>query len=253
MRRFARAVPPALLLVAVLAGWELYVTGAGVSSLVVPSPSRIAAAIAANHADLAHHALVTIMEAFLGFALGNLVAIGCAVAFTYSGLLRAGAYPLVLALQAVPLVAIAPILVLWLGPGVPSKVLLAAFLAYTVTLVNLVRGLASAEAATLELLHTLNASRRQELVHVRFPAALPYLFTGLKLGASAAIVAAIAAEYIGALQGLGYLIHDTRARLDNEYLWAAVVVAAVIGLASFGLVVLAERWAMPWRRGLEET
>jgi NitT/TauT family transport system permease protein len=88
---------------------------------------------------------------------------------------------------------------------------------------------------------------------VRFPAALPYLFTGLKLGASAAIVAAIAAEYIGALQGLGYLIHDTRARLDNEYLWAAVVVAAVIGLASFGLVVLAERWAMPWRRGLEET
>src|SRR5690606_36995716 len=118
---------------------------------------------------------------------------------------------------------------------------------------SLVRGLASAEAATLELLHTLNASRRQELVHVRFPAALPYLFTGLKLGASAAIVAAIAAEYIGALQGLGYLIHDTRARLDNEYLWAAVVVAAVIGLASFGLVVLAERWAMPWRRGLEET
>lgn len=248
-----RVIPAALLLAAVLAGWELYVTLTGVSVLVVPPPSGIAAAIVENRADLVHQTLVTLAEASLGFLLGNLVAIVCAVAFTYSGLLRAGAYPLVLAMQAVPLVAIAPILVLWLGPGILSKVLLAAFLAYTVTLVNMVRGLASADAGTLELMHTLNASRWQQLTRVRFPAALPYLFTSLKLGASAAIVAAIAAEYIGALEGLGYLIHDTRARLDNEYLWAAVIVAAVIGLVAFGLVALVERLAMPWRREAEES
>ncbi|MEV5409411.1 ABC transporter permease [Thermopolyspora sp. NPDC052614] len=247
-----RALPAVLLLVAIVVGWEQYVTRAGVSVLVVPPPSGIAAAIVANRADLAHQTLVTLTEASLGFLLGNLVAIVCAVAFTYSGLLRAGAYPLVLALQAIPLVAIAPILVLWLGPGVLSKVLLAAFLAYTVTLVTMVRGLGSADVETLELMHTLNASRWQELTRVRFPASLPYLFTSLRLGASAAIVAAIAAEYVGALEGLGYLIHDTRARLDNAYLWAAVVTAAAIGLAAFGLVVLVERWAMPWRRGAVE-
>jgi ABC-type nitrate/sulfonate/bicarbonate transport system permease component len=124
---------------------------------------------------------------------------------------------------------------------------LSAFLAYTVTLVSMVKGLTSADESTLELMHTLHARRPQELLLVRLPSALPYLFTALKLSASAAVVAAIAAEYIGSLEGLGYLIEVSGRNLQNEYLWGTVVVAGIIGMSSYGVIAIIERRVLHWQ------
>lgn len=225
----------------ILMGWTFGVRLGHLNVLTLPSPDEVWNAFVGHSNAIATNTVDTLEEAAVGFVLGNVLAIACAAAFVYSRFLRSTAFPVLLAVQAIPLIAIAPILNLWLGTGLMSKALLAAFITYTVTLVNMVQGLGSADAGTLELLHTLRVTRMQELFLVRFPTALPFLFTSLKLGAASSIVAAIAAEYIGALSGLGYLLQHSMAQLQMPYLWAVVLVIGVIGMLAYGLVALIER------------
>lgn len=247
LARVRLGLPTVLVLVLLVVGWGVAVVATGVNELAVPGPVAVAQALGDNVGDLTTNTLVTVQEAALGFVLGNVAAIACAVAFVHSDLLRTTAYPVLLVVQAIPLVAIAPILGVWLGAGLAPKVLLAAFLAYTVTLVNMVKGLTSPDTETIELLHTLGAGRWQVLRTVRFPASTPFFFTSLKLGASGAMVAAIAAEYIGALSGLGHLLQFARMRLDTPYLWAVVVVCGVVGIVAYGLMALVEKIVVRWQ------
>lgn len=246
-RLLVLVLPSAVVLVLVLVGWQLAVQSSGVSRLVVPTPTSVAGSLADHRVELWRNSIVTLSEALGGLLLGTGFALLCAVAVVYSPLLRSSAYPLVLAAQAIPLVALAPVLAIWLGTGMLPKVMLAAFLAYTVTLVIMVKGLGATDEPTLELMHTPHGRRSQELFLVRVPASLPFLFTALKLSASAAVVAAIAAEYIGSLDGLGFLIQTSRKHLQTDFLWATVVVAGAIGMASYGALALLERRVLRWQ------
>ena len=233
---------PPLAFVALLGALWDYGTGSGViPRYLLPGPAALGHELVANRAVLTRHAVYTIKEAVGGFALGNGVAVAAAFLFSWSPVLRAAFYPIALASRAVPIIAITPLLVILLGRGLPPIVAVVAISVYFPTLLNMVRGLQSADTAYHELLHTLSASKLQRLRMIEVPASLPYLFAALKVGASVAFISAIVGEWIGANQGLGYLIVLSGSYFKIPTLWAAVVVAAALTLALVGLVTLGER------------
>ncbi|SHG28492.1 NitT/TauT family transport system permease protein [Kaistia soli DSM 19436] len=237
---------PLAVLIIVLALWQGLAASGAISPLILPSPTAIAGAFAIDGGNLFYHAAYTTMEALSGFVLGNLLGLALAVAFLYSDLSRRTVYPLAMAAQAVPIVAIAPALILWFGNGMAPKVFVTVFLVFFPMLVNALRGLRSADAEVMELLYTLSASPRQELVMVRLPASVPFLFNALKISACACFVAAIVAEWIAADRGLGHLIVLYGSQYRMPQVWAAVLIGTVVSMAVYGLVVLAEARLAPW-------
>jgi ABC-type nitrate/sulfonate/bicarbonate transport system permease component len=243
-------VLPALVLVVILATWE-YVTANGlINKLILASPSAIAQALMTAWPEILSNMLVTLTQALIGFALGNFLGLLVAVIFVHSGLARRTIYPIAIAAEAVPIVAVVPVLILWLGNGMEPKIFITAFLTFFPMLVNAFRGLQSADGEVKELLFTLSASPLQTLIMVRLPASIPFLFNALKLSACACIVASIVAEWLASDQGLGHLIVLYGARYQIPEVWATALVATVMSLIVYGLVVLAERAALPWKRGL---
>jgi NitT/TauT family transport system permease protein len=175
------------------------------------------------------------------------VAIVLAAAFVHFAPLQRALFPVAIALRTVPLVAITPLLLVWLGNGYAPKVAIAALISFFPTLVNMTRGLAALDQQALDLMRTLSASRWQVLIKVRWPTSLPYLFTSLKIAATSCVLGAIVAEWIGSDRGLGYLVVASTFEFRITRLWATVAVSSAIALAAFLLVVLAERLLVPWR------
>jgi ABC-type nitrate/sulfonate/bicarbonate transport system permease component len=157
-------------------------------------------------------------------------------------------YPLTLAAQAIPVVALAPILSIWLGPGMAPKILVAGFLVFFPTLVNMQRGLRAVDPEIAELMRSYNASWWRILVKVRLPASLPFLFVALKIGAGGCFLGALTAEWIGSDRGLGYLVTIFGSQFQIPQLWGAAIIASILAVSAFGLVGLLERLALPWRR-----
>lgn len=237
-----------MIVAAVIGLWQLVTTLGWVESFVLPSPVDVARVLRDQPGVFVEHGWVTAREALAGFAVGNVAAVLTAIAFVQSSTLERGFYPLALASRSIPVVAIAPVLVLQLGTGMAPKIVIAAFLVYFPTLVNVLRGLRSADSDVSELMHTLSAAWWQRLLIVRLPASLPFLFAALKISAGSCFIGAIVAEWIGADQGLGYLVVISGYQYLIPQLWAAVVVAAALALVAFLLVALAERICMPWSR-----
>lgn len=242
-----RGAPPVAGLIAILALWQVLSDLSVVKAYVLPSPAAIASAIAGNTGVLARHALRTTEEAVVGFLLGNVAGIALAMLFTYSRLARRSLYPLALVSRAVPVVAIVPVLVLWLGQTMSPRIFIAAVIVFFPTLINMVRGLRAVDVEVSELLDSLSATALQRLVKVRLPASLPYLFAALKIGAASCFIGAVVAEWVGANVGLGYLIVVSEYEFRVPEMWAAIAVAALLTLAMFGVVGVAERRSMPWR------
>jgi ABC-type nitrate/sulfonate/bicarbonate transport system permease component len=169
----------------------------------------------------------------------------------WSPLLRRAIYPLIVASQTLPIIALAPLVVIWFGFGPTPKVVLVALFTFFSIAVGLVQGLASADHDTMSLLRTMGASRRQLLLHARLPSALPQFFTGLKIAVTYSYVSAIVAEFVGAQQGLGVYMTTSKNAFRTDLVFGAVLVTAVLTLALFAVVVVVERLAMPWRRPTE--
>jgi ABC-type nitrate/sulfonate/bicarbonate transport system permease component len=239
-------IPPLFGFAALLVLWQLLSDAGVVKKYVVPSPTAIANATSDNWSVLLRHAGHTTEEALLGFVIGNAIAIGLAMLFVYSRLARRSLYPIALTSRAVPIVAIVPVLVLWLGNTMAPRIFIASVVVFFPTLINMVRGLRSVDAEVNELFDSLSASTWQRLVKVRLPASLPYLFAALKIGAASCFIGAVVAEWIGANVGLGYLIVVSGYEFRVPVLWAAIVVAAALTLAMFALVALLERFSLPW-------
>lgn len=238
---------PALVFVLVLAGWEYITVSGRVSRLILAAPSAIALAFVTSGGEIFSNMLTTLMQALVGFAIGNSLGLLVAIVFIYSGLVRRTVYPIAIAAEAVPIVAVVPVLILWLGNGSAPKILITAFLTFFPMLVNAYRGLRSADAEVKELLYTLSASPMQTLTMVRLPASVPFLFNALKLSACACIVASIVAEWLASDRGLGFLIVLYGARYQIPEVWATALVATAMSLIVYGLVALAEKAAMPWK------
>jgi len=235
-------VPPAFIFAALLA-WELAVRALAVPTYLLPPPSAI---FSSMDKSLLLNLAVTSGEALAGFALASTLAFIAALAFVRSPTLERGLFPLAVTLKTTPLVAIAPLLVLWMGTGWGSKIAAAALICFFPVLVNAVKGLKAADAEYYELFRAMKASRRQEFRKLRIPYCLPYLFSALKVSSSLAIVGAIVGEFVGATQGLGYLIVISSSHLDTDTLFSAIFAAALAGIALFQLLSWIEKRVVFW-------
>lgn len=247
--RLLNLIGPGLVIVTVLAAWQAVTTLGWIKQFILPSPSAIVSAIGAAPGLFAGNAVRTTEEAILALVFGTAAGIVTAVAFIYSTFVRRSCYPLALAAQSIPVIAVAPLLAIWLGPGMLSKILVAGFLCYFPTLVSVQRGLRAVDPETMELMRSYNASWWRVLTRVRIPCALPYLFVALRISAGGCFVGALTAEWIGADRGLGYLISVLGSQFEVPQLWGAALIASMLAVTAFGLVGVAEYFALPWRRG----
>src|SRR6202048_4102193 len=257
---YSRAVPSALggwinrnapvlcVFAAIFAGWELAVRTLGIPDFILPSPSVIVVKIFVSWQLLLVNAFVTLEEILLGFALSVLIAVPLAVAVVYSRIFERVAFPFLVSLQTIPKVALAPILVIWLGYGIMPKVMVAFLISFFPIVINSVIGMRSAEKEMIYLVQSMGASELTTFLKIRLPKALPSIFGGLKVGMGQAGVGATGGELLAAENGLGYLQLISQVRLDTPLLFAAVVVLSILGVLLFNIVGLVERLALPWRR-----
>ncbi len=210
---------PLLFVIASLFIWEGWVRIFNTPAYLLPAPSAILATV---NGSLFVHLGVTAIEALAGFLIGSVVAFLSALAFVRSPLLERGLFPIAISIKTTPLVAIAPLLVLWMGTGWWSKITAAALICFFPVLVNTVKGLKAAEREYFELFDSFGASYRQTLLQLRLPFSLPYLFSALKISSSLAIVGAVVGEFVGATHGLGYLIMVSSSHLDTDILFSAI-------------------------------
>jgi len=239
--------PGALLLLCILV-WELAVWHLGVPHYILPAPSQIAKTLILRQPLLVHHTLVTLEEVVVGFMLAFVVGVALAFLMFQFPILERTFYPMVIGSQTVPVFAIAPLLVLWFGYGLPSKVVMAALIVFFPIVVNTLDGLKCADTDAVNLLRILKASRWQILWKVRVPSSLPFVFSGCKIGVSVSTIGAIIGEWVGSTEGLGYLMLHANAQMEISLIFASLLYLTVLGVGLFYLVVLLERWAMPWKR-----
>jgi ABC-type nitrate/sulfonate/bicarbonate transport system permease component len=247
-RLAARALPPLVAVGLVLAAWELVLRLGHPGPLVLPTPGAVARALHADAGTLARAAAVTSEEALAGFAVGAVLGLGLAIVTAEWAIARRGVYPLLVTTQAIPPIALATPLAIWLGYGLWPKVIVAALLVFFPVFVNGHAGLTQLEPGLERLLRSLGASRLQVLRVARLPSALPLVLAALRLGATYAVIGAVFGEWVGADDGLGIYLLQANGRLQTDRVLAAVLVLAALGLLAFGLVALAERALTPWRR-----
>jgi NitT/TauT family transport system permease protein len=229
--------------------WDLIVRANHLPPFILPRPGAVWARFVGLLADgrLAYHTGVTLSEVLAGLALGLGAAWVLGYAIARSPVLESLLAPYIVASQAVPVVAIAPLLVLWLGFGLRSKVLICALIVFFPILINTVVGVRSVEPDLRDLMRSLRASRWQTFTKLEVPAALPILLGGLKVGATLAVIGAVVGEFVGADRGLGFLINFGRGQYDTALVFVGVMVLVAIALALYGLVTWVEKVALSWK------
>jgi ABC-type nitrate/sulfonate/bicarbonate transport system permease component len=241
--------PPLLLIAAGLVLWQVVVSARHINPQLLPGPSLILRSTWDDRVDIWPAIGVTTEEAVMGMVRAIAAAVLIAVSIDSFRSVRGSLYPVIVASQTVPIIALAPLVMVWWGFGLLPKVILVALFSFFPITVGLVQGLGSADPDAINLLRTMRAGRWQLLTRVRLPNALPHFYTGLKISVTYAYSAAIVAEFVGAGQGLGvYMdmnIHDAPVRMD--LVLGAVFVIALLTIMLFALVGVVQRVAMPWR------
>ncbi|WP_428950868.1 ABC transporter permease [Streptomyces sp. cg35] len=249
-RRLAAAAekswrPLALLLVC-FGAWWLIAAAELVEPYLVPSPGRTLDVVLDKPDYLWQHSWVTTYETLLGFVIAVGVGVLSAVVMVYSTTVEKTLYPILLFAQVVPKIAIAPLFVVWLGFGIAPKILIAVLIAFFPVVISMVTGLKAVDPEMLQLSATMGASPWQTFRKIRFPASLPHLFSGLKVAVTLAVTGAVVGEFVGANEGLGYVILQANGNLDTPMLFAGLLVMSLIGVVLFVAVEIAEKLLLPW-------
>ncbi len=247
-RVLAAAVPPLVLVAAGLVVWQWFVVATGVRPQVLPSPLRVVVQGWAAREQIWTHTLATLQVTAVGFAVSLMLGWGLAVAVDFSPWLRRALTPVLVASQTLPIIAIAPLLIIWFGFGLLPKVVVIALVTFFPIAVGLIEGFASTPRAATNLLRSMGASRWQRFRLVRLPQALPSFFTALRIGITYAVTGAIFAEYVGATTGLGIYMSLQKNSFRTDLVLAAVAVTAVLSVTLFALTYLVERLVVPWHR-----
>jgi NitT/TauT family transport system permease protein/putative hydroxymethylpyrimidine transport system permease protein len=226
--------------------WEAAARLGAVENYLLPAPSEVGRALVDDHDLLLSDAWVTAQEVLLGFAIAVVLGVVLAVLLHLSPLLRRAVYPLVVASQAVPVIVIAPILVIWFGFGMAPKLIVIALICFFPIVVNTFDGLQSVDRDQVKMLRTLNASRADVFRYLELPASLPFLFSGAKIAVAVAVIGAVFGELVGSDAGLGHAIQIGTAQLLTARVFAAVLILSVMAIGLFALVAALERWAVPW-------
>lgn len=238
----------ALILAAVLfGGWQILVPLVGLSEFVLPTPLTIAKRIVAEFSLLATHSYVTLFEVVAGFGMGVLVGTPLALAIFYSRAFERAIYPLLVALQTIPKVALAPLLVLYLGYGWAPKITLAFLISFFPIVISTVVGLQSLDKNLVNLVRSMGANEWQTFFKVRLPAALPSIFGGFKVAISLAVIGAVIGEYVAAERGLGYLQLQANSLFDTTLNFAAVVSISALGVMLYFVIDFIESRVSPKR------
>jgi putative hydroxymethylpyrimidine transport system permease protein len=244
---------PALVLVLLVATWQVAASSGFLANVLnledflVPAPSEIAKTLWEDRSLLADNGWVTLKEVLLGFGCALAAGVGFAVALHLSETLRRALYPLIVASQTVPIIAIAPILVVWFGFGIGPKLAIIALICFFPITVNTLDGLRSVDPDAVKMMRTLDASRWTIMRRVEAPSALPYAFSGAKIAVAVAVIGAVFGEWAGSSSGLGYLMQLDNAGLNTPRLWASVVLLSLMAIGLFGLLALLERKVVTWR------
>jgi NitT/TauT family transport system permease protein len=243
------ALPVGVALLALLA-WEAAVVLLAVPKVILPPPSAVAMELAGPRlAELALHAVPSGLQILSGFAVAAACGILLAVLMAQSALLRAALYPYMIALQVVPKIALAPLFILWFGIGFASRFAFATFICFFPVVIATLAGLRDTPPEVIRMCRAIGATDAQVMLRVRLPFAVPYIFAGLKIAATMAVIGVVIGEFISADRGLGYLILYAASRSETSGVLAAIVVLCAIGLALYGLVALAERLVIAAQQG----
>jgi NitT/TauT family transport system permease protein len=230
----------------ILLVWHYYVVLFHVPVVVLPTPMQVLQAMVQESKALLEEGWITALECIYGFALAMAIGIPIAVTMTYSRIANQMFYPLLVASQSIPKVAIAPILLVWFGTGLQSKLAMAFVIAFFPVVVDTATGLRSTSPELLELARSLQCSRLQTFFKIQLPSALPSIFSGAKIAVTLAVIGAVIGEFIGSNEGLGNLLLTANSQLNTPLVWAALIVLSALGMALYGIVVVAESILMPW-------
>jgi NitT/TauT family transport system permease protein len=245
-RQLSRFVFPLAGAAIIVLAWHYYVVLFRVPVVVLPTPLQVAVAMTAELKILSEEAWITALECVYGFLLALGIGIPIAVVMTYSRIANLMFYPLLVASQSIPKVAIAPILLVWFGTGIQSKLAMAFVIAFFPVVVDTATGLRSTSAELLELARSLQCSRLQTFFKIQLPSALPSIFSGAKIAVTLAVIGAVIGEFIGSNNGLGNLLLTANSQLNAPLVWASLIVLSALGMALYGAVVLAEKILIPW-------
>ncbi len=247
--RTARGLASVLVLAAALLLWDLVVRVGGYPPYILPSPSLVAQKFITMLGDgtLLYNTSLTLFEVLVGLALGMTMAVVLGYVIARSITLDRLLSPYLVALQAVPIIAVAPLLIIWFGFGISSKILVCALTVFFPALMSTVVGLRTVEPDLVALMRSLRASRWQTFTMLEVPAALPFLLTGLKVGVTLAVIGAVVGEFVGADRGLGYLINLGRNLLDTPLMFVAIITLVLLALVLYGLASLLEQRLLRWR------
>lgn len=251
---WVRVLTPLILLL-VLGIWQLIVVLGDYPPFLLPTPGRVGVRFVETVRDgtLLWHTLVTLREVLGGLALGLSVAILLGYALAKSPLLESILSPYLVASQAIPIVALAPLLVIWFGPGSLSKVLVCALTLFFPVLVNTIVGVRGVDRELRDLLRSLEATPWQVVRYLELPASLPVLFGGLKVGATLSVIGAVVSEFVSSDRGLGFLVNLARGLFDTPLMFVALFTLMAIALALYGVVTLLESWVLRWQKPRDHT
>ena len=232
-----------------LASWQLTVYFTELPAFILPSPADVGIRFARTLLDgsLLRHSLVTLSEVLLGLLTGTAAATILGYFLAKSRLFERILAPYLVASQAVPVVAIAPLLVIWFGPGIFSKILICALIVFFPVLVNTVVGVRAVPAALRDLMRSLRATRWQMLRYLEIPAALPVFLGGLRIGAALSVIGAVVGEFVGADKGLGFLINVGRGQYDTALVFVAIFALVMLALTLYGIVAWLENYLLKWQ------
>lgn len=246
-RSWSRRVPyaPITVLVA-LAIWQAVVGIASIPEYLLPAPSSVIQTIVDNGSLYWSNAQTTVVEVLLGFAVSAVLGLGIGVLLAYSRRLERAVFPLVVLTQTVPMIAVAPLVLVWFGYGLPPKVGIAAVIAIFPVIVNSVVGFKGAPEEMIFLMRSMGGGRLTLVRRILFPNALPSIFSGLKLASALSVIGAVVAEFVGANSGLGYLIVTGAGNIKTKQEFACVLLLSLLGIAFFSVISIAERFVIPW-------
>jgi len=227
--------------------WDLVVRIFKIPDFLVPPPLAVLNQFGGKSFSLLiDHSLITLYEAGLGFILGIVIGVSLAILIVYSPFLQTAIYPLLVVAQVIPKLALAPLVLIWFGYGILSKVVIAFLISFFPIIVNTASGLREVEPEMIDLVTSLNATKWQVFKKIRLPNSLPHLFSGLKISITFAVIGAIVGEFVGGDSGVGYLIIIATHELKTAMLFAAIIISSIIGILAYGVIVLLEKILIPW-------
>lgn len=239
---------PLLLIALFFMVWEMAVRVSDTPAWMLPRPSAIWEAFRDNRALLWRHTLVTLLAVVLGFGAALITGVSIGIAIDSSVILERAIYPLIIASQTIPMVVLAPLLLIWFGYGLTPKVIVAALIAFFPIAVSTVDGLRTADREMLAMLRSFGANRWERFRMAKLPAALPSIFSGARIGIAVSVIAAVFGELVGSSAGLGYLMQRDSSQFLTARVFASIFILSLMGIGLFGLISLVERMLLPWRR-----